>query len=372
MKPPAPPNPRERAIQRALTFLDNWEDFGRAAQDSATARALLATWGNLCRLLDPAELPAEVAPLPGAVLESAPCWLAALGDNLDLSYWLAKSRSLAGAGDYALDSEAQRELELAALQMFEELDEDGLALCMARRLPGAAGSADSLTDWARQLATNEAFFAAHLEAFLPGAWRVADFLNACRPNLDTSDPELWETTLKHRLLEEVAEESEADSVTVRLNEKDRQSILMQARPNTVQKALAALLVFATWRGMQIWTYNRRALLPPTMGSAAPAADEVPRERTCLTWMKPDGTVEARMTVPTANGSAAASAPLRLFLVDSGNPAVNLGQRPVRMGNLERILDARARVDFTLPELDEAGDYLVLEVDGEPWPAEPAA
>ena len=99
---------------------------------------------------------------------------------------------------------------------------------------------------------------------------------------------------------------------------------------------------------------------------------LPRHAPPLTWRNPEATVEALLLIPDRPTSGNAPLRLNLYRVDSGGAAVELGQRSVSLAGVERRLDERAHATFTLQELHDAGqDALVLEVDGQPWAAQPA-
>ena len=380
MEPPAA-NPREMALERLQAFRDDWEDCrDDPALASEKARALLAGWGVLCRLFDPAEPPGEVADVPQLLQESSRRLLDTLQQVPAPADWLERARHLDRAWEHTVRAEDLRELELAAVELFVELDDDSLALCMARRLPGAETASAWLAEWSGQVNQNQSYFAEHTETFLPAAPLAGRWLDASREDLDEADPELWETTLKHRRLEEAAQEAEAGAPPLALNAMDRQALRAwvdtkkaEAATYAVEAAaLRSLVVMVAVRGMQIQAYSRRALPPLGLGAAAAPGEMPGRHRTVFTWKKSDGTDEARTLVPAGDVPAAGQEPIRLNIYNSasGEPAYPLAGRIVRLAGIERPLDSRARADFTLQELHDAGQDLLLEVDGEPWSAVP--
>jgi hypothetical protein len=219
---PRSPSPRNQAVVQARAMCENWEE---CRDDhfyaSECAWALLAAWGAVHRFF--AELPAESASVSVLVQRDAATLLAALRQASEPAEWLERSRELDRAWDFAVRQDALRELEMAAVDLFDRLDRHSLALCMARRLDSGNEAAD-LTRRAEQLAQAEGFFAQHVDAFLPAAPLASAVMAACRPDLEEADPELWRTTRKHRRLEEAWKEAEAIGSPPCLTERDKQVI----------------------------------------------------------------------------------------------------------------------------------------------------
>src|SRR6266545_3492321 len=215
---------REVILERALGLVEDWADWqGHPTQGPRTARDLLAMWGALARLYRPDQLPAEAAPLSELLQREAPAILLAAAQAPGASAWLERAHELDRAWDFATDREAVRDLEFAAVTLFDELDRISLAACMAPRLASEAPTAEPWATWRRQVAAAEGWFAGHVDAFLPVAPLAGATLAACRPDLE-EDEALWDTVLKHRLLEETAEELEAVPSFQRLSESDKQAV----------------------------------------------------------------------------------------------------------------------------------------------------
>lgn len=364
MKPLAP-NPRGQAVGWAEAFRDDWEEC-RSDPDYAPeyAWSLLAAWGEVCRFFD--KLPEEVASIPALLQRDAGALLASLGQAPPPAEWLERARRLDRAWNYAVHEEPLRDLELGAINLFHQLDRHSLAVCMARRLTAECSETTGwLADWTRQVEQAEEFFADHVDAFLPVAFLARAVLANCRPDLDEADPELWETTLKHRRLEELGEEMEADLEPVRLTDRDRQAI--QAKVAQARLKVLLPIIFVQWAGRRVQAYPRR-LIPQRLLAAAAAGTELPSALVPLRWCSPDGAVEARLHLPLADVPAAGVEPVRLnlYLTASGDRAINLVGQTVHLAGIERKLDDLSRADFTVQELQDAGQDIFLGVAGEPW------
>lgn len=366
MKPPAI-HLRNLAVQRALAFRDDWED---CREDRALAprkaHALLAAWGELCRFFEPPRLPDDAVLLPGFIHDASHDLLDALRHLPEPIEWHERAQELDQGWDHTAQSHALQELELASLDLFSQLDADAMAVCMARRLARNSGiGADWLESWSQQVRENESFFIAHRDAFLPAATRAIAILNDCRPDLDEADPDLWATTLKCRYLEELAEELEMTALP-HLNERDRQA--MQDQAHATRQPLRQSSLVTMVRDRLAYAYD---VLPSALLAAAGTPmDELPGNRAALVWKKPDGTIEARLLLPAADRPVLGEERVRLNLyrTNTGEPALELADHRIRLAGIARVLDERAQADFTLRELHDARQDLVLEVDGEPWPA----
>jgi hypothetical protein len=355
MKPPAA-NPRDLTVERALACADDWQD---AREDPtvapAKACALLGAWGALCRLFDPQALPPEAAPVRDVFHITGHGLLAACRQVPAPTEWLEQAGHLDRAWDHTTSSDALRELEGAAVDLFDRLDQDSLAACVARRL-AADLAADWLAGWSRQVAKNEAFFAAHTHAFLPAAPLAVVVLDACRSGLEEADPELWATTLKHRLLEEAAAEAESDAFGPTLTEQDRRVILARAeRPLGVGLSQEA----GKTKSLLAWLPRRR-------GAAASDSRDL-EYLPVRCYRKPDGTVVARLEAPQ---ECDANDELVVTFIQGGDLAKSLkpGTR-VWLASVPSSINDQAQASFKLRELYQAKQPPVLEVgdEREQWP-----
>jgi hypothetical protein len=366
MKPPAP-DVRYQAAAWAQTFREDWEEC-RNDPDYAAGKAwcLLAAWGDVCRLYE--EPPAAIAQLPELLQRDAPALLTALRQAPEPAEWLDRARDLSSAWDGTVRTDHLRELEDIAVILFDELDRHSLAACMAGRLASDAATAEHLRTRQQQVEEAEAWFRDHVVAFLPAAKLAGAVFAACRPGLE-EDEALWGTVLKHRLLEETAEELNAEPLLQQLTESDKQAILTKAdraRSNGLPP-----IVPAQWRGQQILAFSRQALPKQLLAAATPADSEIP-DLLPLRFRSAKKNVEVRLFVPTGDAPLAGSTVVRLNCYDlgSGKEARRLANNTVYLAGIERSLDERGRADFTLRELCEAGQDLFVVLDGEPATLEP--
>ncbi len=365
MKPPAP-NLRDQALGWAEVFREDWQECrDDPAYAPTKAWSLLAAWGALCRFFPPEALPAEASAVSAVVHHDAAALLAALPQTPEPAEWIERARNLHRAWDFAACEEVVRELERAAIMLFDELDRNSLAACMAARLAPDGATAERLAAWRQQAEEAEGWFRNHVAAFLPTALLARATLAACRSSLE-EDEALWDTVLKHRLLEEAAEELEADPPPRRLSESDKQAL--QAKVDRARSNGLAQIVPAQWQGRQILVFSRRVLPPQLLAAAAPAGTELP-ELLALRLRSPKETVEARLFLPAGVAPVDGSEVIRLNCYDIATGKEVLAKKTVSLAGIERSLDDRGRVSFTLRELCETGQDLFVIIDGEPYTPE---
>ncbi|MCS6852810.1 MAG: hypothetical protein NZ700_16755 [Gemmataceae bacterium] len=319
--------------------------------------------------------------------------------------WLPDAMSLAEALDHAQDEEQFRECDTAAVMLFNQLDDTQLAVWQARQLASKvptearsmrryvlpknmteffseseAGVRRGLVSlglplghwnvgpipasarletrapelgWEESIAKQaEDFLESHPEVFLPAADWAAAWQSVFRSDLDETDFELWETTLKHRRLEELVEDLEAGPTLER-----------PKLPDAVARKLLIVTVPTSKRDVR--AHHWRKVQPPGLAAAAAAPPAAPL--TTLRWYSPDGNTEARLLLPTEGEWPAR---LALYERSSGEAASAYGGRTIRLAGIERTLNDRAQADFVMRELHDARQHLLLEVTGEPWDAVP--
>ena len=174
-----------------------------------------------------------------------------------------------------------RELNLAAVTLFDEFDRISLASCMAPRVTPDGATVEPWETWRRQVAEAEGWFASHIDAFLPAAPLAGATLAACRPDLD-EDEALWDTVLKHRSLEETIEEAAAPFVLSRLGPHDLQSVQHKnGRQRPARVARSPCLIFPGQ-----CTLVSLPLLLNSVGRASSVWGLAWGTRRCLTWLIP--------------------------------------------------------------------------------------
>src|SRR5262249_22601768 len=121
------------------------------------------------------------------------------------------------------------EADSHSLDLFDVLDRFSLACHAARQLlPESSEVPEGLRGLIEEIAEGEDFLRDYPAAFL-GALEIASAnLARYRPDLDQVDELLWETTLKHRVLEELLEERDAKPAQ-RLTQQEIDELLQVAR-----------------------------------------------------------------------------------------------------------------------------------------------
>jgi hypothetical protein len=188
------------------------------------ALRVLATWSHLERFpretLDQAVVDTLVKQDASKLL----CWFSCLTFIDD---WLDEAEQLDESWDWITDEDAADQANLVAIRLFQTLDHFSLACFASRRLPGTeiedalGAKLDAIEE---EVAAGERFLREQPDIFLGAAVLVAGRLRRYRENLLESDDRLWETTLKHRVLEELLEERSA-GLTQRLTRQEIDELL---------------------------------------------------------------------------------------------------------------------------------------------------
>jgi len=168
---------------------------------------VLATWAHLRRFSPESVEAGVVARLQFLVRHDTQRLLACVLGVPFPEDFAADVGSLNEAWDHALEPSEFEDIECQNRELFDQLDRHSLALYAARRLasPGDSG-ATVLATWSALAEAAEQFVVDHPDEFLPAASLAAHMLAAYRTDLDVYDEPLWNTTLKHRALEELLEE----------------------------------------------------------------------------------------------------------------------------------------------------------------------
>jgi hypothetical protein len=345
MKPPAP-DVRYQAAAWAQTFREDWEEC-RNDPDYAAGKAwcLLAAWGDVCRLYE--EPPAAIAQLPELLQRDAPALLTALRQAPEPAEWLDRARDLSSAWDGTVRTDHLRELEDIAVILFDELDRHSLAACVADGLPSDAATAEHLRTRQQQVEEAEAWFRDHVTAFLPAAKLAGAVFAACRPGLE-EDEALWRTVLKHRLLEETAEELAAAPVMPRLGPHDLRAMLDKVRPPSRGAVRPAALASLDWPG---W--------------AAIAATPAPNGGTTYECLDPQQEYKALFDLAPPDQQPE----VLVNFYRNGQHAGVLAGTTVRLRGVSATIDTQGRARFPRSDLEKQAGPLRLEV-GEPpvvWP-----
>jgi hypothetical protein len=283
------------------------------------ARAVLAAWAGLRRLQmgepDPDEerLKALVND-DGARLARLACE----GILFDADAWLGRAAELDRAWD---EGEEAEELDWQTHQLLEQLDHAALNLWALGRL-GAPEEAGRLTTARKAVARAEGFLAARPDLFLSLASDATAVISAARPGLEDDEPELWETLLKYRRIEEARDELETPP--------ERDALLGQAvtRGGTVQPHAA------DWS----WLPEPPLAMAAATGRAAGMVH--------LQWREPGGEHSAVLAVDRSDPAT----PLRVNFYHGDEAASDLQDKPVWLAGCEGRIDEQGNADFPQDEL----------------------
>ena len=193
------------------------------------AMRVLATWSHLQRF-SPDLLDQDiVGKLNEAVQGDAAKLVEHFSELTFIDDWIDHSEALDESWDWILDNDAADEADSYSLDLFDALDRFSLACHASQRLlPESSAIPEGLSALIEEVAEGEDFLRDHPDIFL-GAIEIASAnLARYRPDLDQVDELLWETTLKHRVLEELLEEREA-GFTQRLTRQEIDELLQVAR-----------------------------------------------------------------------------------------------------------------------------------------------
>jgi hypothetical protein len=189
------------------------------------AMRVLATWSHLQRF-SPDLLDREiVGKLDDAVQGDATKLVERFSELTFIDDWVDDSEALDESWDWILDNEAADEVDLSGICLFDVLDRFSLACRASQRLlPEGSEVPEGLNALIEEVAKGEDFLRDHPDVFL-GAIEIASAnLARYRPDLDQVDELLWETTLKHRVLEELLEER-SERQTQRLTQQEIDEML---------------------------------------------------------------------------------------------------------------------------------------------------
>jgi hypothetical protein len=210
--------------------------------------------------------------------------------------------------------------------LFERLDRAALVVWAADRLSGPAAGGEHLAAARRALAQTEDFLAERADLFLCLAGDVAAVLSNVRAGLEDDEPELWETLLKHRRIEEARDEIERSPDRYRL---------FSALPRPAPTAAPA--------GAHDWSW-----LPEPqyqMAADAPRAAGVAHRH----WREPGGTRDATLVADLADWKT----PLRINFRRGDEAAEDMAGQPVWLAGCPNVIDAAGNADFKQDDLIRA-------------------
>ncbi len=115
-------------------------------------------------------------------------------------------KELDEAWDFLIESDKIDDLECAIREMFYSLDRFSLAIYAVGRLAPYLCSSPQFQDLQRRLDSAEEYLQLNADVFLSAAIYASTLFDAYRPDLFDFDQQLWETTLKHRCLQELIDD----------------------------------------------------------------------------------------------------------------------------------------------------------------------
>lgn len=332
---------RSSAVQRALGAAEFWIDVGMASQDPASvASKVLAGCARLRRIFP--KVPSEANFASEVVLQHRDEILAAW-TRMDFDRWFERARRLDHSLEGAYDPAHDHEMSSAAVDLFDELEEYGLAIDEVRELTKEAATHSNCTDrafaeWKRALA----YFDEHVEIFLPAASFAEIILAICRFPEELS-PFLWETTLPARRLTEFAD-SMGDELEASPAELFAWAQFLttlspaKGRPETRPTLTADGSELVSWD----W-------LPSISFVGLAAATTKPSAGAALHWSSPDRSLEAIAFQPSAQSEI-----LRIHFHRGDFEATELAGTQASLGDVSVNINAQARADFPLKDLRDSG------------------
>jgi hypothetical protein len=201
----------EKEIQGEVASILSFWPMVRDDSDLGPDEALqvLATWSHLKRFPPNALDQAVVDELDALVLQDASKLLSCFSCLSFVEDWIDEAEQLDESWDWIADDDAADQANLVAMRLFQTLDQFSLACYAGRRLLGIeaedARRAD-LDALEGEVAEAEQFLSEHPDTLLGAAGLTSARLGRYREDLLECDERLWETTLKHRVLEELLEE----------------------------------------------------------------------------------------------------------------------------------------------------------------------
>jgi hypothetical protein len=167
---------------------------------------ILAIWSHLRRFKPESLRDDLVCQLNGLIEAESDAILAKYMQCVFPADWISLAEAIDVAWDDAVTQDEADNLTRDIIEHFELLDRHELALCTANSWSANAADLSGLEKLGDCLNECKEYLADHIDVFLPAAPYAIGMLASYRQDLDTYDASLWETTWKHRRLEEMVEE----------------------------------------------------------------------------------------------------------------------------------------------------------------------
>ena len=264
--------PRELLLGRTPGVLSQWERRRHAPEAGATsARDLIAVWAGLRRL---AEGPSgeSLSSLERVVTDDTVALGAAIASLVfHAAQWCQRVEELDRA--WATAEQDEEDLDWQTYTLFEELDRVSLACWWLRKQTEEV--TETVDRLSREIEAAEACLAVKVNLFLCLATDAAAVLSDSRPDLDSTEPQLWDTLLKHRRIEEARDQIELSPrcedliKAIELHQPRRMSVLAgAAQDRSVGSSSGPTdlkLIYHSLLGPALADYDARVAL---MGMAA--------------------------------------------------------------------------------------------------------
>ena len=210
------------------------------------ALRILSTWSHLQRFSPVLLNRRTVDLLHKAVQNDAARLIEQFSALTFVDNWVDDAHALDESWDQIVDNDAADEADLSEILLFDTLDRFSLACHASQKLlPHGAEMPENLKALIEEVAEGEDFLADHPDVFLGAAEIASANLTRYRPDLDQVDELLWQTTLKHRALEELLDERELEQETRKLTRDELRNWWRQGGGTNARPFLCPVLL--TWQ-----------------------------------------------------------------------------------------------------------------------------
>lgn len=226
-QPPTAQSLVEGEVNSLVTF---WPDIrDDAAISPEVAFDLLAIWAHLRRF--------DVASLDESLGESLTALLSRDKDAIvDAALrhpfpadWAEIADRIDETWDQVTDDDDIEHFEDAINEHFELLDRGSLVAFAVEKLGPWQLDDDRLSNLLLAVQLGEEYIANHRDVFLPAAVMASSMLDSYRHDLHEADEKLWETTLKHRVLQELIDEEETPNLFPEMTREVAQILIESTR-----------------------------------------------------------------------------------------------------------------------------------------------
>jgi hypothetical protein len=222
------------AVSDAASSLSFWpqvKDDSELGPDEALR--VLATWSHLDRF-PPEDLDRDVVgEFNALVARDALTLLARFSCLTFIEDWLDEVERLDEAWDWIAENDAADEANLVAARLFRTLDQFSLACHASRKLLGDNAPSEQRADLdaiGQEIVEGEQLLREQPGIFLGAAALASGQLRQFREDLLDHDDRLWETTIKHQLLDGLLEERDAEPTKREVDELFRVARTIETPP----------------------------------------------------------------------------------------------------------------------------------------------